>query len=37
LAHVAQTSLDEIAARRNARPRRRLAYKTTEECYVEAR
>ena len=36
LAHVTQEECDEIAAKLNARPRKRLGYKTPEECYVSA-
>jgi len=37
MAHVTQADCDAIAARLNARPRKRLGYKTPEECYVQAR
>jgi IS30 family transposase len=37
MAHVTQADLDAIAARLNARPRKRLGYKTPEECYVQSR
>jgi IS30 family transposase len=36
LAHVTQADCDEIAAKLNSRPRKRLGYKTPEECYVSA-
>jgi IS30 family transposase len=36
LAHVTQTDCDAIAAKLNARPRKRLGYKTPEECYAQA-
>jgi IS30 family transposase len=36
LARVAQERCDEIAAKLNARPRKRLGYKTPEECYEQA-
>lgn len=34
-AHVTQADCDAIAAHLNARPRKRLGYKTPEECYVQ--
>ena len=34
MAHVSQADLDSIAARLNSRPRKRLGYKTPEECYA---
>ena len=37
MAHVAQADCDAIAAKLNSRPRKRLGYKTPEECYAEAR
>lgn len=37
MAHVTQEDCDTIAARLNSRPRKRLGYKTPEECYVQAR
>ena len=37
MAHVTQADCDEIAARINSRPRKRLGYKTPEECYVQTR
>jgi transposase, IS30 family len=37
MAHVTQADCDAIAAKLNARPRKRLGYKTPEECYVQAR
>jgi transposase, IS30 family len=36
LAKVTQADCDEIADKLNARPRKRLGYKTPEECYVQA-
>lgn len=36
MAHVTQDDCDAIAARLNTRPRKRLGYKTPEECYAEA-
>jgi IS30 family transposase len=35
LAHVSQADCDAIAAKLNSRPRKRLGYKTPEECYVQ--
>jgi len=37
MAHVTQADCDAIAAKLNSRPRKRLGYKTPEECYAEAR
>ena len=37
MTHVTQADCDEIAARINSRPRKRLGYKTPEECYVQTR
>jgi len=37
MAHVTQTNCDAIAAKLNSRPRKRLGYRTPEECYVQAR
>jgi IS30 family transposase len=37
MAHVTQADCDEIAARLNSRPRKRLGFRTPEECYVQAR
>ncbi len=37
MAHVTQDDLDLIAERLNTRPRKRLDYKTPEECYVRSR
>jgi IS30 family transposase len=37
LAHVTQTDCDAIAAKLNSRPRKRLGYKTPEECYAKDR
>ena len=37
LAHVTQADCDAIAAKLNSRPRKRLGYKTPEECYAQAR
>jgi len=36
LAKVTQADCDEIARALNTRPRKRLGYKTPEECYVQA-
>jgi len=36
-ARVTQEDCDRIAAKLNARPRKRLGYKTPEECYVAGR
>jgi len=36
MAKVTQADLDAIAARLNARPRKRLGYRTPEECYARA-
>jgi transposase, IS30 family len=33
-AHVTQIDCDAIAAKLNSRPRKRLGYKTPEECYA---
>jgi IS30 family transposase len=35
-AHVTQEDCDRIAAKLNSRPRKRLGYKTPEECYAAA-
>jgi IS30 family transposase len=37
MAHITQADCDEIAARLNSRPRKRLGFRTPEECYVQAR
>jgi hypothetical protein len=37
MAHISQADCDAIAARLNSRPRKRLAFRTPEECYGEAR
>ncbi|MDY0341432.1 MAG: IS30 family transposase [Coriobacteriia bacterium] len=37
MTHVDQAECDAIAAKLNSRPRKRLGYKTPEECYVQAR
>jgi IS30 family transposase len=37
MAHVTQADCDEIAAKLNSRPRKRLGFRTPEECYVQAR
>jgi IS30 family transposase len=37
MAQVTQDDLDVIAERLNTRPRKRLGYKTPEECYVQGR
>ncbi len=34
MAHVTQEHCDAIAARLNSRPRKRLGYRTPEECYA---
>ena len=36
-AHITQADCDRIAARLNSRPRKRLGYRTPEECYASAR
>lgn len=36
MAHVTQADLDAIATRLNTRPRKRLGFRTPEECYAEA-
>jgi IS30 family transposase len=36
MAHVTQTDCDAIAAKLNSRPRKRLGYRTPEECYARA-
>jgi IS30 family transposase len=36
MAHETQEHCDAIAAQLNSRPRKRLGYKTPEECYVQA-
>ena len=36
MAHVTQADLDVIAAKLNTRPRKRLGFRTPEECYVQA-
>ena len=35
MAHVTQLDCDRIAHKLNTRPRKRLAYRTPEECYVQ--
>lgn len=35
-AHVTQTDCDAIAAKLNSRPRKRLGYRTPEECYARS-
>ena len=35
-AHVTQTDCDAIAAKLNSRPRKRLGYRTPEECYAQS-
>jgi IS30 family transposase len=37
MAHVTQADCDAIARRLNTRPRKRLGYRTPEECFVQAR
>ena len=34
MAHITQDDCDAIAAKLNSRPRKRLGYKTPEECYA---
>jgi IS30 family transposase len=36
MAHVTQDDCDAIAAKLNSRPRKRLGYKTPEECYARS-
>jgi IS30 family transposase len=36
MAHITQADLDVIAAKLNSRPRKRLGYKTPEECYAQS-
>ena len=36
MAKTTQADCDEISAKLNSRPRKRLGYRTPEECYVEA-
>lgn len=36
MAHVTQELCDEIAAKLNSRPRKRLGYRTPEECYARS-
>jgi IS30 family transposase len=36
MAHITQADLDAIAAKLNSRPRKRLGYKTPEECYAQS-
>ena len=36
MAHVTQDDCDRIAAKLNSRPRKRLGYKTPEECYARS-
>jgi IS30 family transposase len=36
MAHITQVDCDAIAAKLNARPRKRLGYRTPEECYASA-
>ena len=37
MAHVTQADCDAIARRLNTRPRKRLGYRTPEECFAQAR
>ena len=37
MAHVTQADCDAIAQKLNTRPRKRLGYRTPEECYAQAR
>ena len=34
MAHIEQTDLDAIARKLNTRPRKRLGFRTPEECYA---
>jgi transposase, IS30 family len=36
MAHITQTDLELIAAKLNTRPRKRLGYRTPEECYARS-
>ena len=36
MAHVTQDDCDAVAAKLNSRPRKRLGYKTPEECYAQS-
>ena len=36
MAHVTQVDCDAIASKLNSRPRKRLGFRTPEECYVQA-
>jgi len=36
MAHIGQADLDAIAHKLNTRPRKRLGFRTPEECYAEA-
>jgi IS30 family transposase len=36
MAHITQADCDAIAAILNSRPRKRLGYRTPEECHVQA-
>ncbi|KUK47184.1 MAG: Transposase [Actinobacteria bacterium 66_15] len=36
MAHVTQEDCDAIAAKLNSRPRKRLSYRTPEECYAQS-
>jgi IS30 family transposase len=36
MAHITQFDLDAIAAKLNSRPRKRLGYRTPEECYAQS-
>jgi IS30 family transposase len=35
MAQLAQSDLDAIAKKLNTRPRKRLGFRTPEECYVQ--
>ena len=37
MAHISQVDLEVIVAKLNSRPRKRLGFRTPEECYAEAR
>jgi len=36
MAHVTQADLDAIADKLNTRPRKRLGFRTPEECYARS-
>jgi len=37
MAKITQIDMDAITAKLNSRPRKRLGFRTPEECYAEAR